>query len=87
MQNGLGGSLGMPYYCVSLSDYLLLLIYFGFICFSSIWAPQPRAYNLSDKSDHSSAGAIQSEPISEGDEADEEFFSGSKAPLLTKIRE
>mmetsp|Transcript_31776 Transcript_31776/g.55280 ORF Transcript_31776/g.55280 Transcript_31776/m.55280 type:complete len:273 (+) Transcript_31776:59-877(+) len=56
--------------------------------FSSIWAPQPRAYIIEATSNHSSkAGNSQNKPISEGDEADEEFLPRQKAPLLTNIRE
>lgn len=56
--------------------------------FSSIWAPQPRAYNIGAASNHLPiADSSQSRPIDEGDEADEEFLPGQKTPLLTKIRE
>mmetsp|Transcript_22445 Transcript_22445/g.48666 ORF Transcript_22445/g.48666 Transcript_22445/m.48666 type:complete len:1063 (-) Transcript_22445:116-3304(-) len=56
--------------------------------YSSIWAPQPRAYNIGATSNHSSkARNSENEPIGEGDEADEEFLPRQKAPLLTKIRE
>ncbi|KAL7542086.1 hypothetical protein ACHAXR_011506 [Thalassiosira sp. AJA248-18] len=56
--------------------------------FSSIWAPQPLAYNIGPASNHSpKAGNSQNEPISEEDEADESFLPRQKAPLLTKIRE
>lgn len=56
--------------------------------FSSIWAPQPRAYNIGVTSNESSsAGKLQNEPIIEGDEADEEFLPRQKTLLLTKIRE
>ena len=57
---------------------------------SSIWAPQPRAYNIGGASSKNSskAGTSRKEPIIEGDEADEEFLPRqNKAPLLTKIRE
>ncbi|KAL9187078.1 hypothetical protein ACHAXT_010798 [Thalassiosira profunda] len=56
--------------------------------FSSIWAPQPRAYNIGGASNApSKSGKARNEPISEGDEADEEFLPRQKAPLLSKIRE
>lgn len=56
--------------------------------FSSIWAPQPHAYQIGATSNTpSKAGASRSEPLSEGDEADEEFLPGQKVPMLTKIRE
>ncbi|KAL7547777.1 hypothetical protein ACHAWF_011052 [Thalassiosira exigua] len=56
--------------------------------FSSIWAPQPRAYNIGTAANHpAKAGTTGDEPISEGDEADEEFLPRQKALLLSKIRE
>merc|ERR1711862_148621 len=56
--------------------------------FSSIWAPQPRAYNILPVSHHTqNVGNSQNDPIIEGDEAEEEFLPPQKAPLLTKIRE
>ena len=65
-----------------------VLQYTLFILFSSIWAPQPHAYNIGSTPNHSSkVGDSSNEPISEGDEADEEFLPAKKAPLLTKIRE
>lgn len=55
---------------------------------SSIWAPQPHAYNIGPSTIHSSkSGNLENEPIIEGDEADEEFLPRQKAPLLTKIKE
>lgn len=59
-----------------------------FIQISSIWAPQPRAYNIGvTQNRQSQAGVSQNEPIIESDEADMEFLATQKAPLLTKIRE
>ena len=59
--------------------------------FSSIWAPQPRAYNIGDtmSSNQSSnvGNSSRNEPISEGDEADADFLPRKKTQLLTKIRE
>lgn len=55
---------------------------------SSIWAPQPRAYNVGPQSSNSSkAGKVRNDPISEGAEADEDFLPRQKAPLLMKIKE
>jgi len=58
--------------------------------FSSIWAPQPRNYNISaGLVTKAIAGTFGAEIITEGDEADEEFLVGQNIPklLLTKIRE
>ena len=56
--------------------------------FSSIWAPQPKNYNISAISlDASSVTKTQSEPIVEGNEVHTLFFSTQRAPLLAKIRE
>ena len=56
--------------------------------FSSIWAPQPRAYDIGPTTSNSKAGNhSRNEPITEGDEADEDFLPRQKALLLTKIRE
>mmetsp|Transcript_21058 Transcript_21058/g.36214 ORF Transcript_21058/g.36214 Transcript_21058/m.36214 type:complete len:209 (+) Transcript_21058:45-671(+) len=56
--------------------------------FSSIWAPQPRSYNIENMSNQpSKAGSYTNKPIDEGSEADEEFLPRQKALLLTKIRE
>jgi hypothetical protein len=54
---------------------------------SSIWAPQPRAYNIETAVHSSGPGAQRNEAISEGEEADEEFLVGPKALTLNKIRE
>lgn len=58
--------------------------------FSSIWAPQPHAYNIGGSSSNptSRVGNALDLPIWEGGEADMEFLpTHSKAPMLTKIRE
>jgi serine/threonine protein kinase len=58
--------------------------------FSSIWAPQPRNYNISaGMVTKAIVGTFNTEVITEGDEADEEFLVGQTTPklLLTKIRE
>ncbi len=61
----------------------------AFICcmFSSIWAPQPRAYDIETAMNSSRPGAQQNTAISEGEEADDEFLVGPKALTLIKIRE
>jgi hypothetical protein len=55
--------------------------------FSSIWAPQPRAYDIETAMNSSRPGAQQNTAISEGEEADDEFLVGPKALTLIKIRE
>ena len=54
---------------------------------SSIWAPQPRAYNIGTADKSSKPGTPRNEAIREGEEADEEFLAGQKAPSLNRIRE
>eukprot|EP00804_Cyclotella_cryptica_P012370 CCRYP_010834-RA/>CCRYP_010834-RA protein AED:0.00 eAED:0.00 QI:12/-1/1/1/-1/0/1/195/662 len=56
--------------------------------FSSIWAPQPHAYNVGSSSTTANKGSdLKSESIKEGDEADVFFFSVQKTAILSKIRE
>jgi serine/threonine protein kinase len=56
--------------------------------FSSIWAPQPHAYNINDVPTAAAAGnSSRVEPIIEGEEISVLFYSAQKAPLLAKIRE
>jgi len=59
--------------------------------FSSIWAPQPRAYDMHSTIKQSSKdgniGYSRNEPIQEGAEADEDFLPHQKTLLLSKIRE
>ncbi len=56
--------------------------------FSSIWAPQPKAYVIGDlKQSPSKQDDLLCSPIPEEDEADTVFSAAPKAPLLGKIRE
>ena len=60
--------------------------------FSSIWAPQPRAYNVGGGAASVASRGVGSsgawgEPIEEGDEADEEFLPRQKSTPLAKITE
>ena len=58
--------------------------------FSSIWAPQPRAYDVGGGAASRGVGRSSGaggEPIEEGDEADEEFLPRQKSTPLAKITE
>lgn len=57
--------------------------------FSTIWAPQPHAYNIEAAPYNNTARACGfcKACIEEGEEADEDFLPKRKAPLLMKIRE
>ena len=92
MPSGLGGSSGRLQHMIcwigcctfTYIDSFLRYLYHR----SSIWAPQPRAYNIgATVGDSSKSGISRDDPISEGEEADEEFLPQQKAMLLSKIRE
>ena len=56
--------------------------------FSSIWAPQPQAYNINVSTiSATTVNIVLDEPITEGDEVGVLFFSTQKTPLLAQIRE
>jgi hypothetical protein len=55
---------------------------------STIWAPQPQAYNINlPPRSTSKLHGSSSDPFIEGEEVSVLFFSSQKAPLLAKIRE
>jgi hypothetical protein len=90
MQSGLDDNSGRL--CVSCfvtvgRTSLMTLICFYSSVRSSIWAPQPRAYNIGTADKSSKPGTPRNEAIREGEEADVEFLSGQKALTLNRIRE
>ena len=90
MQSGLDDNSGRL--CVSCfvtvgRTSLMTLICFYSSVRSSIWAPQPRAYNIGTADKSLKPGTSRNEAIREGEEADVEFLSGQKALTLNRIRE
>jgi hypothetical protein len=71
---------------VGRTSLTILVCFYSSVC-SSIWAPQPRAYNIEMAVKSTNPETPRNEAISEGEEADEEFLVGQKALPLSKIRE